>query len=446
MLQLFGSGLISLWLDMAGLRPPLDILELLAWQASPGLVLVPDSSPVGATIVQQYLKKLAGLKLSTTAQGVWIQSGPILVANHQGTVPLPAASLTKIATSLAALKTWGPSYQFETLISATGPVQNGVLQGDLVIQGSGDPFFVWEEAIALGNRLNQLGINRVTGNLVITGNFAMNYKDYPSLAGQMLKQGLNAASWNSAVATRYLKNLPKGTALPRIIIAGSVQVEAELYPKLPFLAPLLPSKQILLLRHRSLPLAQIIKEMNIYSNNEMATMLANALGGARAVQERAAKTAGVPPMEIQMVNGSGLGIENRISPRAVCAMFMAIQRELLPHKLSVADLFPVAGRDRRGTVETRHIPTNTVIKTGTLNDVSALAGVMPTRDRGLVWFAIINRGGNVAGFRAAQDQLLQRLLQQWQVTALPAPITPHPLSNISSQLGEPQRNEILYKG
>jgi D-alanyl-D-alanine carboxypeptidase/D-alanyl-D-alanine-endopeptidase (penicillin-binding protein 4) len=56
--------------------------------------------------------------------------------------------LTKIATSLAALKTWGPSYQFETLISATGPVQNGVLQGDLVIKAVAIRF-VWEEAIAL---------------------------------------------------------------------------------------------------------------------------------------------------------------------------------------------------------------------------------------------------------------------------------------------------------
>jgi len=56
----------------------------------------------------------------TKNQGVWIQSGPVLMANHQGTVPLPAASLTKIVTSLAALKTWGPAHQFETLISATG--------------------------------------------------------------------------------------------------------------------------------------------------------------------------------------------------------------------------------------------------------------------------------------------------------------------------------------
>jgi len=40
-----------------------------------------------------------------------------------------------------------------------------VLQGDLIITGSGDPFLVWEEVIALGNSLNQLGIKRVTGNL-----------------------------------------------------------------------------------------------------------------------------------------------------------------------------------------------------------------------------------------------------------------------------------------
>ncbi len=417
MLQLIGSGLISLWLHLAGLHAnPLDVLELLTWQGRPGLVLAPDPNPAGATTVQQYLKALeASLKLSTVDQGVWIQSGPMLLANHQGTVPLPAASLTKIATSLAALKTWGPDHRFETLISATGPVKNGVLQGDLVIQGSGDPLFVWEEAIALGNSLNSLGINRVTGNLVITGNFAMNYHSNPSMSGQLLKQGLNAQLWPRVAAAQYLKNFPLGTPRPQVVIAGSVQVATLPVPK-----------QILLLRHRSLPLAQIIKEMNIYSNNEMAQMLANSLGGARLVEELAATSAGVPQSEIQMVNGSGLGVENRISPRAVCAMFMEIQRVLIPYQLSVADLFPVAGRDHRGTVKDRHIPANTVIKTGTLNDVSALAGVMPTRDRGLVWFVIINRGFNVAGLRHGQDQLLQRLVRLWQVAAaLPAALTSH---------------------
>lgn len=435
MLQLFGSGLISLWLDMAGVHAkPLDTLELLALPSRPGLVLSADPNPSGATIVQQYLQRLEALGMVTANQGVWIQSGPVLMANHQGTVPLPAASLTKIVTSLAALKTWGPAHQFETLISATGPVKDGVLRGDLIIQGSGDPFFVWEEAIALGNSLNQLGIKRVTGNLVIVSNFAMNYKFNPSVAGQLLKQGLDAQIWPSAAAAQYL-SLPHGTPRPRVVISGSVQVTTLPVPK-----------QILLLRHQSLPLAQIIKEMNIYSNNEMAEMLAQSLGGAQSVQQQAAIAAGVPQSEIQLVNGSGLGVENRISPRAVCAMFMAIQRELLPHQLSVADLFPVAGRDRRGTLETRHIPTATVIKTGTLWDVSALAGVMPTRDRGLVWFTIINRGTDVEGLRAGQDKLLQRLLEQLRVApALPAALIPHPVSSNSGQLGASERNEILYR-
>lgn len=435
MLQLFGSGLISLWLDMAGLNPkPVDALELLALQSSPGLVLAPDPNPSGATTVQQYLKRLEALGLVSANQGVWMQSGPVLLANHQGTVPLPAASLTKIATSLAALKTWGPDHQFDTLIGATGPMKNGLLQGDLIITGSGDPFFVWEEAIALGNSLNQLGIKRVTGNLVIAGNFAMNYQSNPSTAGQLLKQGLDASLWSSAVAAQYL-SLPQGTKRPRVVISGSVQVATLSVPK-----------QILLLRHRSLPLAQIIKEMNIYSNNEMSEMLAQLLGGATEVRKQAATAAGVPQSEIQLVNGSGLGVENRISPRAACAMLAAIQRELLLHQLSVADLFPVAGRDRRGTLETRHIPAATVIKTGTLQDVSALAGVMPTHDRGLVWFTIINRGTDVEGFRVGQDQLLQRLLQQWRVPpTLPAALTPHLVDSTSTQLGAVNRNEIHYK-
>jgi len=61
----------------------------------------------------------------------------------------------------------------------------------------------------------------------------------------------------------------QGTPRPRVVISGSVQVATLPVPK-----------QILLLRHQSLPLAQIIKEMNIYSNNEMAEMLAQSLGSA----------------------------------------------------------------------------------------------------------------------------------------------------------------------
>ncbi len=436
MLQLFGSGLISLWLEMAGVQPkPVDALEFLTLNSRPGLVLAPDSQPFAADTVQEYLQQLEAAGLLRSNQGIWLQSGPVLLANNQGTQPLPAASITKVATSLAALKTWGANHQFETLVGATGPINNGVLQGDLVIQGGGDPFFVWEEAIALGNSLNRMGIKRIAGNLVISGNFAMNYQTNPLQAGQLLQQALNATTWSREATAQYL-TMPQGTPRPQVAIAGTVQV-----------TPLPNPKQILLVRHRSLPLSEILKEMNIYSNNEMSEMLAQNLGGARVVQSIAANAARVPPQEIQLINGSGLGVENRISPRAACAMLMAIQRELMPAQLSVADLFPVSGRDRRGTMEARRIPQATVIKTGTLRDVSALAGVLPTRDRGLVWFAIINRGTNIEGLRVRQDQLLQRLLKQWQVTAtVPAAIAPKSSNSTPISLGAASRNEILYGG
>jgi serine-type D-Ala-D-Ala carboxypeptidase/endopeptidase (penicillin-binding protein 4) len=433
MLELFGSGLVSLWLDRAGVKvAKVDPLEVLALQSSPSLVLAPDRSPLAAKTVQQYVQSLQTLGASSQ-QGVWLQSGPVLLANHQGTVPLPAASLTKIATSIAALSTWGANYQFDTTVSTTGTIANGVLQGDLIVQGNGDPLFVWEEAIALGNAIHSMGINRVQGNLIITGTFAMNYNFNPVASGELLKQAFNADTWSNTTENQYLTLLP-GTPRPQIAISGTVRLEKLVNPK-----------QILLVRHHSLPLAQILKEMNVYSNNEMAEMLAYLLGGASVVQQKAAIAANVPLTEIQLVNGSGLGVQNRISPRAVCAMLMSIQKRLSPYQLTVADLFPVSGRDRRGTLLTRQIPLGAVIKTGTLNDVSALAGVMPTRDRGLVWFAIINRGSAIGRFRDEQDRLLQNLLKQLQVAdTLPAALTPRLQDN--QPLGAVRRNEIMYKG
>lgn len=440
MLELLGSGLVSLWLDMAGVKiQPVNALDALAWQSSPGFVIAPDPNPAGAMTVQEYLKNLMNSKLVNQdllkSQGIWLQSGPMLIANHQGTIPLPAASLTKVATSLAAFKILGPNHQFETLVSATGPIVNGVVNGDLVITGGGDPMFVGEEAIAVGNALNKIGIKQVKGNLVITGNFAMNFYSNPAVAGQLLKQALNHKSWNRSVIYQYSR-MAKGTPKPQVVINGTVKVVAQ--PN---------SKQTTLIRHLSLPLKQLIKEMNVYSNNDMAEMLAQSVGGADVVKATAAKLAKVPQSEIQLINGSGLGRENRISPRAACAMFMALQQEASAHNLNLADLFPMSGLDNRGTMQYRDMPSATVMKTGTLSDVSALAGVLPTRDRGLVWFAIINRGYQVSSFRNEQDKLLQHLVKQLQVaTGVPTALTPHSPKNSLPKLGVPSRNQILYGG
>jgi D-alanyl-D-alanine carboxypeptidase/D-alanyl-D-alanine-endopeptidase (penicillin-binding protein 4) len=439
MLELLGSGLFSLCLEMAKVQlQPLQALNVLAWQGSPSVVLVPDPSPTAAMTVQEYLRNLISSQLIDTSlvssQGIWLQSGAMLMANHQGTIPLPAASLTKVATSLAAFKAWGPNHQFETLVSANGKLVDGVIEGDLVITGTGDPMFVWQEAIALGNTLNQIGVKKVKGNLIINGAFAMNFQSHRSLAGELLKQALNRENWSGTISSHYSR-MPSGTARPKINITGDVKVEKEV--KL---------GQTLLVRHLSLPLQKIIKEMNVFSNNYIAQMLADNVGGADAVSSIASQLARVPKSEILLINGSGLGTENQISPRAVSAMFMALQREASLYQLTLADLFPTSGLDHRGTIHSRNMPKATVMKTGTLNNVSALAGVVPTRDRGLVWFTIINRGSNISAFRAAQDRLLQNLEKELEVsTDIPDPVVPH-LDNSLPVYGAANRNEILYKG
>ncbi len=444
MLDLFSSGIMSLWLDTAGVGSGMpNALSLLAWRGGmPGLAVAEDLAFGGIdpanpdlpaeAAVREYLKDLKDKNLIEGNQGVWVQSGMQPLVSQQGTVLMPGASLTKIATSLASLETWGPDYQFETRFLGTGPIKNGVLQGDLVVSGGGDPLFVWEEAIAVGNALNQMGIDRVAGNLVVTGNFRMNYQSDPVAAGEILRQAIDSRSWPRDVQAMYSKMAP-GTRKPKVTVIGSVIGEK------------FAREGRLLLKRRSLPLPEILKQMNVHSDNEIAQMLADNLGGAQIVQQQATWAAGVPEGELQLVNGSGLGVENRMSPRAACGMMQAIARNLQATGLTVADLFPVSGRDQ-GTLELRHIPPSAVVKTGTLDTVIALAGAIPTRDRGLVWFAIINRGTDWDSLRAQQDIFLQKLVQQWGTApTLPLAITPH-IDGARPALGAANRSDILLGG
>ena len=432
MLHLFSSGVLSLWLHAVGIE--MQSLDTVAFQAGgAGWLLPPATDGATEATLQQYLQKLSDRGLDATSQGIWMQSPFQPIVDRQGTVPRSAASITKVATTLGALKTWSPSHQFETTISARGTIRNGRLDGDLVIRGGGDPFFVWPEAIALGNALQQMGIRTISGRAIVENDFAMNFESDPQVVADRLAEAFDSQVWSETVKAEHEK-MPLGTPTPQITIEGeNVRTSGELIP---------------LIRHRSLPLLHLLKEMNVESQNFMAETIASEVGGASVVRAKAASAAGVPPEEIQLVNGSGLSPENRISPRAACAMFAAIDRHLATYDLNIGDVFPVAGLDV-GTLEDRTMPRASVVKTGTLWNVSALAGVLPTRDRGLVWFAILNQGGGyIEGFREGQDALLETLQLEWggQVP-LPAAIAPRGTSKDRAKyLGADERNQRLFGG
>lgn len=406
MLEVLAASLISLFAKILGHPGGEPGVHLLSWQETKFFQLPAEPDAQAEEIVNQYLKDLAAKGYNVKHQGIWLQSDMKRLATHEGQTLLSAASLTKIATTLVSIKKWGIDYQFETQFYAKGEIRDGVLKGDLVVTGSGDPIFVWEEAIAVGNALNNLGIRRVTGNLVISPNFYMNFYPNPNVAAQKLREALNSKVWQQEAKNQHALMLP-GTPRPSVEIDGGIQVNNDR-----------PDTLRLLLVHRSPPMSQIIKQMNIYSNNMIAEVLGELAGGGDVVAKTAAEIVGVP-QEIQLVNGSGLGVANRMSARMASAMQAEIARELEGKAIGIADLFPVAGRDKLGTTIDRKFPPSTLIKTGTLAEVSALAGILPTQKYGWVWFAIINQGGDVSALRVEQDRLLRRLAEVWGTGSLP---------------------------
>jgi D-alanyl-D-alanine carboxypeptidase/D-alanyl-D-alanine-endopeptidase (penicillin-binding protein 4) len=83
------------------------------------------------------------------------------------------ASNQKILTGAAILETLGPDYRYSTTISGSGPISNGVLDGSLVITGTGDPTFserFFDDSRdafrAWADSLRAYGVTRVTGGIV----------------------------------------------------------------------------------------------------------------------------------------------------------------------------------------------------------------------------------------------------------------------------------------
>lgn len=101
--------------------------------------------------------------------GLWVQrmsDGAVLARLNVDQSYNPASTM-KLATSLAALHELGPDYTWTTEIWATRPVHDGVLRGDLVIRGTGDPGMVSEEHWRMLGQLRQAGLRRIEGNVIL---------------------------------------------------------------------------------------------------------------------------------------------------------------------------------------------------------------------------------------------------------------------------------------
>jgi D-alanyl-D-alanine carboxypeptidase/D-alanyl-D-alanine-endopeptidase (penicillin-binding protein 4) len=92
-----------------------------------------------------------------------------VLEEHNAVHGLPPASVVKALTSLYAMDVLGPEYRFETQILGTGFLVDGVLQGDLILAGGGDPELTTDDLGALTEKLMGYGVTAITGNFCVWG-------------------------------------------------------------------------------------------------------------------------------------------------------------------------------------------------------------------------------------------------------------------------------------
>lgn len=368
------------------------------------------------------------------------------VASQSSDEKFNPASAVKLATSLVALRNLGPNYRFVTSFWIKGEVDptTGTLYGDLMVSGS-DPSLHYEHAIMLAQELNRLGIETVSGNLIVTPGFTMNFDWSAKSAGDQFINAMDSARRSASATQAWIDDrfmAGDGKAIqrpPTVAVLGGAVVGV------------VPVGATPLLVRKSSKLVDVLKVMLCYSNNFMAERIGSMLGGAEGVSANLATLLKVDPLELSLASTSGLGT-NRVSPRAMMKILRALSEELARNKLTLSDVLPVAGIDP-GTLKERYtsdvLRGSVIAKTGTLirtdGGASSLVGQTQTKSGRVVLFVIMNQQGNVNRFRENQDDIVNQIQNAF---GGPAPFSYRPVAlamRLSDSDYEAARNRGEYE-
>ena len=405
---------------------------------------------------------------------------------HRIDAPVNPASVTKLATTYAALDLLGPTYAWNTPVYFDGPVRDGVLQGNLVIKGQGDPKLVVERLWLLLRRVQAAGVRSISGDIVLDRSaFAIPARDPAAFDGEPLRPynvapdallvnfkavtltftpdvggvarvraepaladvqwpatvPLNAGEcgdWITPLRTDF-RNLaqvrfggtfpaacgervwqlafpdPAGYAARAVAgvwrdmggqLRGTVRdgtVPAGLKPAFEFASP---------------PLAEVVRDINKFSNNVMAQQVFLTLSlhqrgsgtfeGSREVLRAwwRERFGGEPPMTD---NGSGLSRIESFTARQFAQLLQAAW--VSPLMPDLAASLPALGLD--GTLRRQRQNTGLAhLKTGSLNEVSGVAGYVHGRGgRRYVLVAIANHP-RASAIRPATQALIEWAARQ----------------------------------
>ncbi|HEX2495016.1 MAG TPA: D-alanyl-D-alanine carboxypeptidase/D-alanyl-D-alanine-endopeptidase [Steroidobacter sp.] len=420
-----------------------------------------------------------------------------VVLDLDSSVARSPASIMKVLTTFAALDTLGPGYTWKTRALIDGELVNGVLNGDLILVGGGDPYMTSERWWDFVQRLRERGLVKITGDVVIDNTYFS-----PAVESRAAFDGQEFRSYN-VLPDALMVNF-QTTRLTIAAIRGRTQPQITLHPwpanltisnqlrlgagkcagynrGISFTAPdegdtntlvvsgvfpaacgsysidravmrapnyaygafrtlwtqaggaidgtfrvsAAPATATLLYEHESLPLPQIIRLVNKFSNNVMARHLLLTLGAeqfgppANVENGRNAlrawlKRRGVDAAAFVLDNGSGLSRAERITARGLGEVLAIAWRS--PFMPEFAASLPLSGTD--GTLRNRFKATGMQgrirLKTGRIDDVSALAGyVNAASGRTYILVIVINHpGAHMGAGEAIQSELIRWVFGQ----------------------------------
>ncbi len=150
----------------------LGVLAGPAWAGAPEVSLRPRARPAPAAPkrVPTPEELIAESRLSgvVSFSVVDVKAGAVL-ETHDGFTGQPPASVTKAVTALYALDVLGPDYRFETRLLAGGAVKDGVVHGDLILAGGGDPELDTNALAEMAAKLKAAGVREVKGKFRVWG-------------------------------------------------------------------------------------------------------------------------------------------------------------------------------------------------------------------------------------------------------------------------------------
>lgn len=357
-----------------------------------------------------------------------------LVGSTNGGLAVIPASSQKIVVAAVALDVLGADYTFRTSAVISTEPADGIVNGDLVLVGGGDPLLSsnWYPTSNLerrpvinptsfddlADRVQAAGVTQITGSVLGDGSryddefFAPGWGNgvagleagpYDALIAndaRVLGEDQRANDPNAGAAREFTRLLrDRG-----IVVAGDPSVgDVSELAVTPFEVAAVDS----------VPLVDVIAEMLTNSDNNTAELLVKeiGIGGANGTGTREAGLGvmmqrlgswGIDTTPLVMGDGSGLSLDNRLTCDALLAV---LQRS--PIDGPIGSALPVAGET--GTLAdifTEHPVAGRLLgKTGTLNNppfnqdppaVKALVGYLPVEGGGAVEYALVLNGPTIS--------------------------------------------------